>query len=75
VSGKMNWDRINREKGAWSEAKRAPSGSWEPHDLPDVDRWPRAEAKWRRPETGDKHSNWGMDASKAARQRCRRRRR
>jgi hypothetical protein len=30
VSGRMNWDRVNRENRAWREARRAPSGSWEP---------------------------------------------
>jgi hypothetical protein len=32
VSGRMNWDRVNRENRAWREARRAPSGSWEPDD-------------------------------------------
>ena len=77
VSGRMNWDRVNRENRAWREATRAPSGSWEPYDPPEVDWWPRAEAKPRRPKTEDKHPTvpWGMGISRAARQRRRRRER
>ena len=79
----MNWDRVNRENRAWREARRAPSGSWEPdhnweaYDPPKVDRRPRVEAKRRRSKTGDKAPTvpWGMGTSKAARQRRRRRER
>ena len=80
MSGRMNWDRVNRENRAWREARRAPSGSWEPDDSgrpPEVDRWPRAEAKRRRPKTKDKDPTvpWGMGTSKKAlqRRRCRER--
>ena len=77
VSGRMNWDRVNRENRAWREARHAPSGSWERYDPPEVDRWPRAEAKPRRHKTEDKHPTvpWGMGTSKGARQRRRRRER
>jgi len=77
VSGRMNWDRVNRENRAWRETRSAPSGNWEHYDPPEMDRWPRAEAKRRRPKTEDKHPTapWGMGTSKAARQRRRRRER
>jgi hypothetical protein len=71
VSGRMNWDRVNRENRAWREAGRAPSGNWEPYDSPEVDRRPRTEAKRRRPKTEDKAPTIPrvMGTSKAARQR------
>ena len=76
MSGRMNWDRVNRENRAWREARRAPSGSWQPDDSwkpynpPEAGRWPRAEAKRRRPKTKDKGPTvpWGMGTSKKARQ-------
>ena len=79
MSGRMNWDRVNRENRAWREARRAPSGSWEPYDgwepnrSPEVDRRPGGEAKRRRPNTEatDPTVRWGMGTSKAARQRRR----
>jgi hypothetical protein len=86
VSGKMNWDRVNRENRAWREAKRAPSGGcepdcggWESYNSSGVDRWLRAEAKRRRPNTDTTNTNttipWGMASSAAAQRRRRRRKR
>src|SRR5690349_6034136 len=79
----MNWDRVNRENRAWREARRAPSGSWEPDDSwepyhrPEVDRWSGAEVKLRWPKTEGKDSTVarGMGTSKKARRRRRRRKR
>jgi hypothetical protein len=71
VSGRMNWDRVNRENRAWREARRAPSGSWEPNhsweprDRSEVDRWPK---------TGDTDPS-GKGTREASRQRRRRRER
>jgi hypothetical protein len=73
VSGRMNWDRVNRENRAWREVRRAPSGnwepddSWEPYDPPKVDRWPRVTSKRRRPKTESKNPTvpWGIGTSKA----------
>jgi hypothetical protein len=86
VSGKMNWDRVNRENRAWREAKRTPSGGWEPdygglesYNSPEVDRWLRAEPKRRRPTTDTTNTKttiqWGMATSGAAQRRRRRRKR
>jgi hypothetical protein len=50
VSSRMNWDRVNRENRAWSEARRAPSRRWQPDDnwmpyeRPEAARWPRTKA-------------------------------
>jgi hypothetical protein len=83
VSGRMNWDRVNRENRAWRAARRAPSGNWEPdyswqpYDSPMVDRWPGAGANPRRPKTEDKDSTVprGIGSSRAGRRRRRRRKR
>lgn len=75
MSGRMNWDRVNRKGPAPGARQGAPSGSWEPYDPPEANRRPRAEAR-RRPKTEAKAPTvpWGMGASKKARQRRRRRR-
>jgi hypothetical protein len=81
MSGRMNWDRVNRENRAWRAARHAPSGSWEPddswepYDRPEVDRWSRAEAKPRRPKTENKAPTVprGTGTNKKARRRRRRR--
>jgi hypothetical protein len=81
VSGRMNWDRVNRENRAQRAARRAPSGSWEPddswerYDRPAADRWSGAAAKPRRPKTEDKSPTVprGTGTSKKTRRRCRRR--
>ena len=79
MSGRMNWDWVNRENHAWRAARSAPSGTWEPdswgpYGPREMYRWPRAEAKRRRPKTEDKDPtvSRGMGTSNAARQRRRR---
>lgn len=80
MSGRMNWDRVNRENRAYRAARSAPSGTWErddswgPYGPREVGRWPRAEARRWRPKTEDKDPtvSRGMGTSNAARQRRRR---
>lgn len=75
MSGRMNWDRVNRENRAWREVKRAPSGTWAPYDPADVEWWSTAAAR-QQPRTDNKTPitvPWGMGTSKAARRRRRRR--
>ena len=79
MSGRMNWDRVNRENRAW----RAASGNWEPHDSwkryhkPEVDRRLRAEAtrRWPMAEAENPTAPRGTGTSKAAQKRRRQRRR
>lgn len=82
MSGRMNWERVNRENRSWREARRAPARSWEPshnwepyHPKPDLR--PPAEATQRWPQTEDKCPAvpWGTSTSKSARERRRRRER
>ena len=74
MSGRMNWDRVNRENRTWRESRSAPSGSWEPYDPADVDWWPTA-AAMRRPRTENKNPTvpWVTGTSKVARRRRRER--
>jgi hypothetical protein len=77
VSGRMNWERVNRENRSWREARRAPSGSWEPYQQSKLDLWSPAEAtrRWLKGEDKSPAVPWGKGTSKSARQRRRRRER